>query len=190
MYETSKDLDLNLANFLMAYRNTPHSLTNQPPSVMMYGRTLRSKLHRLRPSDQMETERLNVDNEQKVVDSRKNERTFGGNQKIWVRTDNHKEYEPAVVEKRHGESLWYDVNYKGRTIKKHAETMKKRLVPVIKLQKQKMTGPEEICEWKNIEQLEITKIPQASAGSSRESESVVSCNPPNTTAQMFGKVRS
>ena len=84
MYETSKDLDLNLANFLMAYRNTPHSVTNQPPSVMMYGRTLRSKLHRLRPSDQMETERLNVDNEQKVVDSRKNERTFEGNQKIWV----------------------------------------------------------------------------------------------------------
>ena len=69
MYETSKDLDLNLANFLMAYRNTPHSVTNQPPSVMMYGRTLRSKLHRLRPSDQMETERLNVDNEQKVVDN-------------------------------------------------------------------------------------------------------------------------
>ena len=72
---------------------------------MMYGRTLRSKLHRLRPSDQMETERLNVDNEQKVVDneqkvvdSRKNERTFEGNQKIWVRTDNRKEYEPAVVE--------------------------------------------------------------------------------------------
>ena len=85
-----------------------------------------------------------------------------------------------MVEKRHGESLWYDVNYKGRTIKKHAETMKKRLVPVIELQKQKMTGPEEIRERKNIEQPEITKIPQASAGSStsRESESGVSCNPP------------
>ena len=56
--------------------------------------------------------------------------------------------------------------------------MKKRLVPVIELQKQKMTRPEEIREQKNIEQLEMTTIPQASAGSSRESESVVSCNPP------------
>ena len=88
MYEASKDLDLNLTNFLMAHRNTPHSVTNQPPAVMTYGRTLRSKLHRFRPSDQMEAERLNVDNEQKVVDRRRNERTFEENQKIWVRTDN------------------------------------------------------------------------------------------------------
>ena len=54
MYETSKDVDLNVASFLLSYRNTPHSVTNQPPAILMYGRTLRSKLNRIKPSDTVE----------------------------------------------------------------------------------------------------------------------------------------
>jgi hypothetical protein len=124
----------------------------------------------------MEAERLNVDNEQKVVDSRRNERVFEENQKVWVRPDNRKEYEPATIERRHGESLWYDVNYKGRTIKKHVETLKKRLVPVIELQKQQIATPEKSTEPRNIERPVITVGQQPS--SSREGAPVVTSNQP------------
>lgn len=34
----------DLYNFLLAYRNTPHSITGIPPAVLMFGRTLRDKL--------------------------------------------------------------------------------------------------------------------------------------------------
>ena len=186
MYEKSKDLDLNLANFLMAYRNTPHSVTKQPPAVMMYGRTLRSKLHHLRPSDQMEAERLDVDNEQKVVDSKRNERVFEEKQTIWVRPDTRKEYEPATIEKRHGKSLWYDVNYKGRIIKKHVDAMKKRLVPVIELQKQQIEIPERNTEPRNIEQPVITV--QQQPGPSREGAPAVTSNQPTqSSTQISGQ---
>ena len=56
MYETSKDVDLNVASFLLSYRNTLHSVTNQPPATLMYGRTLRSKLNSIRPSDTVDKE--------------------------------------------------------------------------------------------------------------------------------------
>ena len=58
MYETSKDLDKNLANFLLKYRNVPHHTTNISSSIVMCNRTLRSKLHQIRPEDQQKVENL------------------------------------------------------------------------------------------------------------------------------------
>ena len=51
MYETSKDVDLNVASFLLSYRNTPHSVTNQAPAMLLCGRMLRSKLNCILPSE-------------------------------------------------------------------------------------------------------------------------------------------
>ena len=56
--------------------------------------------------------------------------------------------------------------------------MKKRIVPVIQLQKQKIARPEEIWEPKKIDLPMITTEPQISAGSSREAEPVMSSNLP------------
>ena len=43
-------LHTKLARFLFAYRNAPHSTTNETPAVLMFGRKLRSHLNILRPS--------------------------------------------------------------------------------------------------------------------------------------------
>ena len=102
MYETSKDVDLNVASFLLSYRNTPHSVTNQPPAILMYGRTLRSKLNSIRPSDTVEKNALNVENEKMVLGKRPEIREFVRNQPVWVRPDNSKEYDPAVVKQKTG----------------------------------------------------------------------------------------
>ncbi len=41
-----------LANFLLAYRNTPHSTTGETPALLMHGRRLRSRLDLLKPDIQ------------------------------------------------------------------------------------------------------------------------------------------
>ena len=74
MGETSSDLDKNLANFLLTYRNTPHFTTKQPPSVLYHGRTLRSRMHQLRPSDHQIVESLEPTREQKLIDNAAKER--------------------------------------------------------------------------------------------------------------------
>ena len=108
MYETSKDVDLNVASFLLSYRNTPHSVTNQPPAILMYGRTLRSKLNSIRPSDTVEKNALNVENEKMVLGKKKPEiREFVCSQPVWVRPNNINEYVPAVVKQKTGN--WYEV---------------------------------------------------------------------------------
>lgn len=143
MYETSRDLDRNLANFLMTYRNTLHSVTNQPPSVLMYGRTLRSRLHHLRPSDQCEAERWDTDKEQKIIDNQQKIRDFKENQTVWVQPTNEKTWRTATIVRQHGNSPVYDVNYDGRIIKKHADSLKVRIVPIIQLTNQKIPSSEE-----------------------------------------------
>ena len=83
MNETSKDVDLNEASFLLSYRNTPHSVTSQPPAILMYGRTLRSKLNSIRPSDTVEKNALNVENEKMVLEKKRPEiRQFVRNQPV------------------------------------------------------------------------------------------------------------
>ena len=130
MYETSKDVDLNVASFLLSYRNTPHSVTNQPPAILMYGRTLRSKLNSIRPSDTVEKNALNVENEKMVPGKKRPEiRKFVCNQPVWVRPDNSKEYVPAVVKQKTGN--WYEVSCRGRALKKHVDAIKGIQAPPI-----------------------------------------------------------
>ena len=130
MYETSKDVDLNVASFILSYRNTPHSVTNQPPAILMYGRTLRCKVNSIRPSDTVEKNALNVENERMVLGKKRPEiREFVRNQPVWVRPDNSKEYVPAVVKQKPG--YWYEVSCRGRALKKYVDAIKGRQVPPI-----------------------------------------------------------
>ena len=101
MYETSKDLDKNLSSFLLNYRNVPHSTTNIAPSVAMYNRTLRSRLHQIKPEDQQRVDNLQPDKEQKVIDARPiRQREFTEKQKIWVLPTNDKKWHKASINRR------------------------------------------------------------------------------------------
>ena len=92
MYEASEDVDLNVATVLLSYHNTPYSVTNQPPFILIYGRTLRSKLNSIRPPDNVERNALNVENEKMVLGKTRPEiRKFVRNQPVWVLPDNSKE---------------------------------------------------------------------------------------------------
>ena len=131
MYEEKKDLDSSLAEFLISYRNCPHSVTKTPPSVLMYNRTLRSKLHYMKPADQQKIDGLDPDKEQKVLDGSSKERTFDKDQKIWVQLSNDKIWRKARVRDRVGSSHLYDVECGGRVVRKHADVIRTRTERII-----------------------------------------------------------
>ena len=132
MWTDSKDLNKNLSNFLLTYRNTPHSTTSQTPAVMMYNRTLRSKLHMLTPQDKEKVENLQADKQQQVLHSKS--RTFTPDQSVRVQIDG-KEWKPATIVRRLGEgSNTYEIEQSGRTITKHADHIQDLRRPIISLQ--------------------------------------------------------
>ena len=47
---TSEDADTTLPRFLLRYHITPHTTTRESPSVLLYGRQLRTRLDLYRPS--------------------------------------------------------------------------------------------------------------------------------------------
>ena len=143
MKEQCSDVNRNLADFLLTYRNTPHSVTHQPPAVLAYNRTLRFNLHRIKPADKMKIDSLQSEKQQKVIDSEKTSRSFEENQKIYVQLDKRKTWVPATIVRRHGPaSNVYDIDYQGRTVKKHADKIKHRYIPVLEVKKQQKPIPD------------------------------------------------
>ena len=140
--ETSPDLDLNSARFLLSYRNTPHSTTGVAPAVRMFNRTLRSRLHQLRPSDRQIMEDLQPEREEKLMDNKLKERNFFESEPVWAQINDNKIWYPAQIVKTYPGSPVYDIAYNGRVIKKHVERIKRRLTPVIDLQKQSLNEAE------------------------------------------------
>lgn len=130
-FETCKDLDLNNAQFLMNYRNTPNTVTGIAPAVRLLNRTLRSRLHQLRPSDRQIKEGLHTEREEKVMEGQRSERKFEESEPVWAQINNDKVWHPVTVTKEYPNSPMYDVSYKNRIIKKHADHLKKRIVPVM-----------------------------------------------------------
>jgi hypothetical protein len=131
MYEEKRDLDSSLAEFLICYRNCPHSVTKTPPSVLMYNRTMRSKLHYMKPADQQKIDGLDPDKEQKVLDGSSKDRSFEKGQKIWVQLSNDKIWRKAKILDRVGSSHLYDVECDGRVARKHADVIRARTERII-----------------------------------------------------------
>ena len=57
MKENAKDLNQKLSNFLLMYRNTPHTTTNESPAKLFLGRELRTRLSLVKPNTQLNVSR-------------------------------------------------------------------------------------------------------------------------------------
>ena len=142
MYEDDKDIDKNLANFLIRYRNTPHSVTGTPPAEAMFKRSLRSRLHQITPLDQQKVESMDIDKEQAILDSsRVRNRQFEVQQDVYVQPTAKDTWREGVIEKRLGSSNMYEVQFDGRKAVKHADHIKKRVVPVLQQRKSPLCSP-------------------------------------------------
>ena len=141
-YETCKDLDLNNAKFLINYRNTPNTVTGIAPAVRLFNRTLRSRLHQLRPSDRQIMEGLHTEREEKILEGKPSEKKFEKAEPVWVQINDNKVWYPATISKEYPNAPLYDISYKNRVMKKHVDHIKKRIVPVINLEKQPINDEE------------------------------------------------
>ncbi|KAK3085126.1 hypothetical protein FSP39_024809 [Pinctada imbricata] len=60
MKHDSMSLNKKIANFLLQYRNTPHTTTNESPAKLFVGRQLRSRLDLIRPNIQGKVDRAKM----------------------------------------------------------------------------------------------------------------------------------
>ena len=147
MWTTSKNVDKNLTNFLLMYRNTPHSVTGQRPAMMMYNRTLCSKLHQISPTDKQKKDNLQIEKQQKITTSRA-QRSFCVNQPVRVQISDDKTWKLATIIRRaEGDSNVYEILHEGRIIKKNADHILGRLQPLINLAagKEGKEGKQSVC---------------------------------------------
>ena len=133
MYENCKDVDKNLANFLVNYRITPHSVTGIPPSEALFKKLyVRTRLNHVFPADRETSERLNVDKEQEILNASKiRNRQFEEKQKVYVQPQNKDTWSQGEIQRRIGNSNMYEVMFDGRNVIKHADHIKQRSVPVL-----------------------------------------------------------
>ena len=133
MPKSSLPLSVKLANFMLAYRNTPHATTNETPAKLFLGRNLRTCLDLIRPDVQ---NRVNNQQSKQTFESNTQTRNFEIGQDImvrnyregdkWVRVTVREKLGPLLYEvetrdggrwKRHVDQCRDNVN-----TPKHAET--------------------------------------------------------------------
>ena len=143
MYESCKDVSKNLYDFLLTYRNTPHSTTGQTPAVLAFNRTLRSKLHRIQPADRMRKQELQSEKLQDVIDEHPKTREFRENQLVFVKMDDKSHWQQARVIRRCGDnSNNYEIQHEDRLVKKHADVIKPRYTPLISMKRTVIPDPQ------------------------------------------------
>ena len=87
-------------------------------------------------------EDLQPEREEKLMDNKLKERNFFESEPVWAQINDNKIWYPAQIVKTYPGSPVYDIAYNGRVIKKHVERIKRRLTPVIDLQKQSLSEAE------------------------------------------------
>ena len=160
MNESCKDINKNLYEFLLTYRNTPHTTTGQAPAVLSYNRTLRFSLQQIKPADSLKIQELQPEKLQQVLTQKTRE--FVKDQPVYVKMNDDSLWEPAQVVKRYGSgSNNYEILCRGRHVKKHADALKERHLPVLGKEdvKEREEKPLHVEPWKEpvLQQLDAEK---------------------------------
>ena len=94
--------ELQLPNFLLSYRSTPHATSNRSPSSLFLQRELHTRLDLLRPSC---TDHITQKQVQQSLyhDSHARTRVFSDGQEVWARNFRHgPKWTPGVVQEHNG----------------------------------------------------------------------------------------
>lgn len=98
--------------FLMEYRSTPHSTTNQTPAKMFLKREIRNGLEMVLNMEQMIKERIEIEKEKQIenanvkIGDKNITKTFEINELIWIKLHGEKQnWKPGKVMKLIGNSM-------------------------------------------------------------------------------------
>jgi len=121
------DVDKRVANFLLSYRNTPHSTTGRSPAEALLKRRLPTKLDRMRPDPRRRM--LAQQHKQKILhDKSAKQRDFETGDEVWVRAERQYEkppWKPGIVIAKTA-ALSYNVSVAGEVKRKHADQLRPR----------------------------------------------------------------
>ena len=99
------DVNKKMANFLLTYRQTPHSSTHETPSKLFLGRELKSRLHLLRPN--IKTVVRNNQEKSCKIRQGKKERQFEVGDKVIAKDYRGKDpWVPGVITEREGPLMY------------------------------------------------------------------------------------
>ena len=82
---------------------------------------------------------------------------FTVDEPVWVKANPSALWQAAIITKRYDKSPVYDVSFDGRIVKKHADSLKTRVKPIIELNKQNI--PEAVKQQiRNSLEKQVTEI--------------------------------
>jgi len=118
------DIDARLQKFLLSYRNAPQKSTGRPPSELMFGRRLRTRLDLLKPDVRSSIDKANF-RQQLQHDKSAVHRSFKAGDVVWVLNPSGFGHQPGEVHRRTG-PLSYEVLMDDKTVRKHADQLRLR----------------------------------------------------------------
>lgn len=121
--ESCGSIQQKLSTFLFRYRTTPHSLTNETPAKLLYGRSLRTRLDLIKPSLY---NTVSSGQEKMKLSIQSNVREFTEGQRVMTRDYRSAERKliPAEIQSRTG-PLSYTVDMGlGTTWRRHADQLR------------------------------------------------------------------
>ena len=119
MHAFDTDYSKNLAAWLLTYRNTPHSVTKQCPSALMFGRPTRTRLSLLYPCKP-----LNPRKEQEVIEQG-NFREFSEGDTVYYKDVRKQSWHKGIVKGRQGSKV-YQIWGENGLVDKHVDQLKTR----------------------------------------------------------------
>ncbi len=118
------DIMCNLANWLINYRNTPHSITGIEPAVAMLGRRTRNTLSLLHPLSNSRAMKKSCEQEQTALDKESSKRMFEVGERILYWDEHHRLWNEGTIKEKHGTKLFVIETERGET-RKHLDHMVK-----------------------------------------------------------------
>ena len=141
---TNAEVASVIANYLLVYRNTPHSTTGEPPSVLLMGRRLRTRLELLKPSVEKHVEARQFSSMTRRTADRGVRQFFAGDAVLARNYGRGDKWLPGVVSSVLG-SRHYMVKVSGILWKRHVDQLRSRLCNDTPKSTDTSTPPTPLC---------------------------------------------
>ena len=165
MQMNCRDVNKNVASWLLTYRNTPHATTKKTPSEMMFGRRTRSLLTLLYPLPKVKQQ----------VTGPQLYREFKVQDKVLAKNVLHDRWEPGTVIDREGSKFYKVLGENGETHLKHIDQLTSGIQANTGTDLNKLNSPKPLVAENNLQNGSLTPaIPQYSN---------MECNTPSLTSE-------